>query len=97
LDYEKKGSAVYYSIEIMANAAKKWTITRKFKDIEEMHKKLIKKLSNMPYLPAKSIFSLGEDDLDKRRDDLEKYLNVFLLEETFHLIDFRFLLQEKTL
>jgi len=67
---------VYYSIEIMANGTKKWTITRKFKDIEDMHKKLMKKLSNMPYLPAKSIFSLGEDDLDKRRDDLEKYLNV---------------------
>jgi len=97
LDYEKKSGTVYYSIEIMANATKKWIITRKFKDLEDMHKKLIKKLSNMPYLPAKSIFSLGEDDLDKRRDDLEKYLNVFLFEWTFGLIYFRFLLQEKTL
>lgn len=60
----------------MANAMKKWTIGRRFKDIEDMHKKLVRKLPNMPYLPTKSIFSLGEDDLDKRKDDIEKYLNV---------------------
>lgn len=60
----------------MANNTKKWVIDRKFKDIEEMHKRLAKKLPNMPYLPAKSIFRLGEDDLDKRKDELEKYLNV---------------------
>jgi len=63
----------------MANATKTWTIPRKFKEIEEMHKKLIKKIPNMPYLPAKSFFSLGSDDEDKRKDDLEKYLNVTII------------------
>jgi hypothetical protein len=78
IDYEKKSQTVFYTIEIMANNTKKWVIDRKFRDIEEMHKRLTKKLPNMPYLPAKSIFRLGEDDLDKRKDDLEKYLNVLI-------------------
>lgn len=68
----------------MADGTKTWTITRKFKDIEEMHKKLIKKLPNMPYLPSKSFFSLGGDDLQKRKDDLEKYLNVLIVIERYN-------------
>jgi len=74
----------------MANATKTWTINRKFKDIEDMHRKLIKKNPNMPYLPAKNFFSLGNEDLDKRKDDLEKYLNVTKITKTRKLTLLRY-------
>ena len=41
-----------------------------------MHKKLAKKLDEIPYLPAKSFFQITGDALEKRKDDLEKYFNV---------------------
>jgi len=76
IDYEKRGSAVHYNIEIMANNTKTWKLERRFKEIEEMHKKLARKINDIPFLPAKSIFQLFGEALDKRRDELEKYFNV---------------------
>lgn len=61
----------------MATGNKKWNLQKRFKDIEEMHKKLAKKLGDIPFLPAKSIFQVSGDALEKRKDDLEKYFNVF--------------------
>jgi len=78
----------------MANNTKTWKLERRFKEIEEMHKKLARKINDIPYLPAKSIFQLFGEALDKRRDELEKYFNVYSLENTFIDQNIRFLLQE---
>ena len=48
-----------------------------------MHKKLAKKLDDIPYLPAKSFFQISGDALEKRKDDLEKYFNVNYFFPTF--------------
>ncbi len=60
----------------MANNTTTWKLERRFKEIEEMHKKLARKINDIPFLPAKSIFQLFGEALDKRRDELEKYFNV---------------------
>jgi len=41
-----------------------------------MHKKLVRKIQDIPFLPAKSIFQIMGEDLEKRKNDLEKYFNV---------------------
>lgn len=48
-----------------------------------MHKKLAQKLADIPFLPAKSIFQITGDDLEKRKDELEKYLNVKRIKTLF--------------
>jgi len=67
---------VYYYIEIMVNNSKKWKLEKRYSEIEEMHKKIVRKINDIPFLPAKSIFQIMGDDLEKRKNDLEKYLNV---------------------
>jgi len=79
----------------MANNTKTWKLEKRFKEIEEMHKKLARKINDIPFLPAKSIFQLFGEALDKRRDELEKYFNVNFLNKNFHhQATSRFLLQE---
>lgn len=71
-----KRSEVYYKIEASYEKRKKWTIERSFKQFCDLHNKIYKKIPNMPILPEKSFFSLTYKDLQKRRMELEKYLNV---------------------
>ncbi len=67
---------MYYKVEISADGNKKWQLEKKFKDFEDLHKVLAKKLPNMPALPTKSIFSFTGDNPDKRKGELENYLGV---------------------
>ena len=60
----------------MVNNSKKWKLEKRYSEIEEMHKKIVRKINDIPFLPAKSIFQIMGDDLEKRKNDLEKYLNV---------------------
>lgn len=75
-DYKQRADAVYYKVELTADHSKNWTVEKKFKDFEDLHKALAKKLPNMPNLPTKSIFSFSGDNPDKRKQELESYLNV---------------------
>jgi PX domain. len=51
-------------------------LEKKYRDFEDLHKKIAKRLPNMPYFPTKSIFQIGKDDPEKRKNDLDKYISV---------------------
>lgn len=48
----------------------KWQIEKRFSDFETLHLDLSKTTFELPYLPAKSLFKLQSQDLQKRKNDL---------------------------
>ena len=74
---EKDKGAIYFIIDITHNKTKLcWTLEKRFKEFEVLHRLLVNKLPNMPFLPVKSLFKVQGDALLKRKLDLEKYLSV---------------------
>lgn len=56
---------------------KNWEIKKRFKDFDELHKKLSKKVKNLPKLPQKALFK-SEEILKDRKIKLQKYLTTLL-------------------
>jgi len=76
--YEEKkfpfSKYMMYTLKITTNK-KSWEIKRRYKNFDDLHKKLKnKKILILPKLPPKKLF-LNEDDKKERQEKLEKYLN----------------------
>jgi WD40 repeat protein len=70
-----KKKVVYFSIEVLKKGADKWVIDKRFREFDELHATLKKTHAHLPVLPGKTVFALKESTiLDKRRQDLEAYL-----------------------
>eukprot|EP01016_Furgasonia_blochmanni_P039362 TRINITY_DN4880_c0_g1_i2.p1 TRINITY_DN4880_c0_g1~~TRINITY_DN4880_c0_g1_i2.p1 ORF type:complete len:567 (+),score=161.86 TRINITY_DN4880_c0_g1_i2:131-1831(+) len=75
LDTAEEGNTVTYTFLIKYKSQKQWTMEKRFSEFEEMHKLLAKRIANIAYLPAKSLLPLGYVEVQKRKKDLETYLN----------------------
>lgn len=67
---------VEYKITLKTNK-KNWEIKKRFKDFDQLHKKLSKNVKNLPKLPQKTIFK-SEEILNDRKIKLQKYLTNLL-------------------
>ena len=72
----EKGKDLFYQVMVKHGQRKKWFIDRTFNQFCELHKKLDKKIPNMPILPSKTLFKPTFQEAKKRKIELEKYLNV---------------------
>jgi len=89
---------VFYIVEINKKTGEKWTIEKRYKEFDELNKALKKVYGNLPELPQKTLFSLKQaSDIEKRRVDIEKYLQVLSLRLPSSQSFFRLLLPELTL
>ncbi|KAL4468934.1 hypothetical protein ABPG72_009754 [Tetrahymena utriculariae] len=71
----KQNDKVYYTLEMeLKDRRVKWRIEKRFSDFETLHLDLSKTTIELPYLPPKSLFKLQQQDLQKRKSDLQKYL-----------------------
>ena len=71
-----KPNDVYYQIEFVYDKRRRWYVDRTFKEFCDLHSKLHKKIPNMPLLPEKYFFKPSFQQLQKRKVELEKYINV---------------------
>ncbi len=69
-------SYVEYKIDLKTNK-KNWEVKKRFKDFDELHIKLSKKVKDLPKLPEKTFFK-SEEILNKRKIKLQKYLTNLL-------------------
>jgi len=78
---ESKGDEkVYYKLQMELKDKKvKWQLEKRFSDFEALHLALSKTSFELPYLPAKSLFKLKQDDLQKRKNDLARYLKSLVI------------------
>ncbi len=67
---------VEYKITLKTNK-KNWEIKKRFKDFDQLHKKLSKSIKNLPKLPQKTIFK-SDKILNDRKIQLQKYLTNLL-------------------
>jgi len=79
---------VEYKINLKTNK-KKWEIKKRFKDFDELHIKLSKKVKNLPKLPQK-IFFKSEEMLNERKIKLQKYLTNLLIRDDVYNHDLIF-------
>jgi len=63
---------IEYKITLKTNL-KSWEIKRRYKHFDELHKRLSKKIKNMPKLPNKTIFK-SQEIINDRKIKLQKYL-----------------------
>jgi hypothetical protein len=77
---EGNKSVVYYIVEISKKGNEKWSMEKRFREFDDLNVALKKVYGNLPLLPQKTLFSLKETgDKEKRRADLEKYLQTLIL------------------
>ena len=69
---------VEYSIEIKTNLRKNWTIYKRYKCFQKLHKLLSKSIFNLPSFPPKKLFNMKEKVINERKNMLEYYLNYIL-------------------
>ena len=67
---------IEYKITLKTNL-KRWEIKRRFKHFDELHKKLSRKIKNLPKLPKKTIFK-SQNIINDRKIKLQKYLTNLL-------------------
>ena len=66
----------FYKIEIYDNISKEsWTLDKRYSEIDLLHKTISKLYPNIPPMPGKTLFRIkSKDQLDKRKDQLQKFL-----------------------
>ena len=66
----------FYKIEIYDNLSKEsWTLDKRYSEIDLLHKTISKLYPNIPPMPGKTLFKIkSKDQLDKRKNQLEKFL-----------------------
>lgn len=72
---------IYYSLTIFPSSdqSKAWSLKKRFKNFDELHKKLSKLYKNVPTRPKKTFFKMTKPiDLDQRRKDLEQYCEILI-------------------
>lgn len=86
---------VMFNINICTNG-KNWEVQRRYKNFDDLHNKLSKKISNLPKLPPKKIF-ISDDMIKERKQNLQKYLNILLKREDIYRYNeiFEFIEMEK--
>jgi len=77
---EGSKAVVFYIVEISKKTGEKWSLEKRFREFDELHKALKKVYGNLPELPQKSLFSLKQsNEIETRRHGLEKYLKVLIV------------------
>lgn len=79
---------IEYKIFLKTNK-KNWEIKKRFKDFDELHKKLSKSIKNLPKLPPKTIFK-SEEIINDRKIKLQKYLTNLLRRDDVYQHDLIF-------
>ena len=69
---------VEYSIEIKNSLNQSWTIYKRYKCFQKLHKKLCLKLRDLPNFPPKKFFNMTRKIIAEREIALEHYLNYLL-------------------
>ena len=74
--YIDKKTVTFYEIEVTSHITQKsWNIQRRYNEFKNLHASLSKIFVNLPPIPGISFFKItSEDQLNKRKDDLEKFL-----------------------
>ena len=80
-DFQEKyigGKVVtFYTVNVYDNfSRKKWTLSKRYSEFQNLHKNLSKLIPNVPSIPGKSIFKItSADALTKRKNHLESFLH----------------------
>ena len=74
--YIDKKTVTFYEIEVTSHITQNsWIIQRRYNEFKNLHASLSKIFVNLPPIPGISFFKItSEDQLNKRKDDLEKFL-----------------------
>jgi len=69
-------TVTFYKIEIYDNYSKeKWTMEKRYSEIDALHKSLSKLYPSIPPMPGKTLFKIKDkDQLEKRKKQLETFL-----------------------
>ena len=69
-------TVTFYLINITDNYSKeKWTLEKRYSEIDNLYKSLIKILPNIPSIPGKTLFKISDyNQLQQRRIQLENFL-----------------------
>lgn len=67
---------IIYTIRVTFNENLSWKVERTFNEFESLHKKFVSLYREVPILPNRSLFALGEREKQIRMQQLEGYLNV---------------------
>lgn len=83
-DYVNGKQKTFYEVAINL-AGNKWELRRRFNEFAELQKALKFHFSNLPTLPAKTLFGLKKPaDIEKRKTKLETYLRLLVNREEFY-------------
>ena len=74
--YIDKKTVTFYEVEITSHITQKvWSLQRRYNEFKTLHASLSKIYVNLPNIPGISFFKItSEDQLNKRKTDLEKFL-----------------------
>ena len=74
--YIDKKTVTFYEIEVTSHITQNsWDVQRRYNEFKNLHDSLSKIFVNIPPIPGTSIFKItSEDQLIKRKNDLEKFL-----------------------
>ena len=66
----------FYTVNVYDNySRKKWVLSKRYSEFEQLHKNLKKLMPNVPTIPGKSFFKVkSADALTKRKNHLESFL-----------------------
>lgn len=72
-------TVIYYVRLRDLNSHEEWTYKARYSELRNVHESLVEsKIKNLPPFPKKKIFGItneSPDDIEKRREELEKYFN----------------------
>ena len=90
--YIDKKTVTFYEVEITSHITQKaFTIQRRYNEFKTLHATLSKVYLNLPPIPGTSFFKItSEEQLNKRKNELEKFLRECVQRKDIFLnVDFR--------
>lgn len=76
-EYQDKGGDVYF-IVVLKKEETIWKVQKTYEDFEELQKILVTHLHECPFLPPRSFFPLGGEDLIIRQKGLDSYMKAMV-------------------
>lgn len=72
-------TVIYYVRLRDLNTHEEWTYKARYSELRNVHESLVQSgVKNLPHFPKKKIFGItnqSPDDIEKRREELQKYFN----------------------
>lgn len=92
-------TVIYYVRLRDLNTHEEWTYKARYSELRNVHESLMEsKIKNLPPFPKKKIFGItnqSPDDIEKRREQLEKYFNqIFDVKEVLNSEAIRYFIEE---